>query len=110
MAIRKLEIPKRFSLMGEVITVRHDPVLFWENDSLGEARYNSSEIVLQPETEGIPLNRQKYEHVFLHELVHYVLFKADGEMEDPPLYRREELVDKIAGLLRQAFKTAELEE
>lgn len=108
--MREIKIPKSFMLFGQKITVRYDPELLYKEDEYGQASFRTNEIVLQPQTEAAPLPPDKAEEVFLHELVHFVLEAAGDDEFDPPLYAREELVDRIASLLHQVLKTAEYED
>ncbi len=102
-----MKIPKQFNLYGQVITVEFDPALHHNEDVHGWAKYRLNKIVLQPSTPQTPISKELLEHNFVHELVHHILYAASEDSFDPPLHRRECLVDRIAGLLHQAMTTAE---
>ena len=60
-------------------------------------------IRIQPSNSTSPLPQDKVEHVFFHELLHAIFYKLGrNQLKDD-----EELVEQMAGLLHQAFKTAE---
>lgn len=105
-----MRIPKRFRLFGRVITVELDPSLYHNEDVLGLAKYRSDKIILQPNTEHTQITREQMEHSFFHELVHHVLYAAGEDVFDPPLHKREYLVERIAGLLHQAVVSSEYED
>jgi hypothetical protein len=100
-----MQIPKRFKLLGHTITVEYDPMLDGRNGTLGEARYTTHSIALQPNTDTFSRPQSMQEHVFLHELTHHIL----NEMNEHDLRSNEKFVDVFAGLLHQALTTAEYE-
>jgi predicted SprT family Zn-dependent metalloprotease len=77
----------------------------YKDDVAGWAKYRQSKIVLQPKTPQTPITDEVLFHNFLHELIHFILYCAGEDGFDPPLHKREYLVDRIAGLLHQAIKT-----
>ena len=105
-----MRIPTSFKLFGRTITVEHTPILIHEQGANGLADYDAGKILLQSSLDHHEVSKELTEHVFLHELVHHVLFAAGEEEFDPPLHAREFLVDRIAGLLHQAITTAEYKE
>ena len=96
-------IPKRFMLMGQMIEVEWDELLHHNEDSLGMAVYSENKVLLQPSIKGQPTVKDQMEEVFLHELFHWV-FKLLGRRD---LRTDETLVEQIANLVHQAYKTAE---
>lgn len=104
-----MKIPKSFRLLGQVITVEYDGALHHNDDVHGWAKYRQSKIVLQQSTGNTPITQQMLEHNFLHEMTHFILYAAGEDSFDPPLHKREYLVDRISGLLHQALTTAEYE-
>lgn len=105
--MRRFQIPKKFILYAKPITIEYDPALFSRSGDLGRADYNYGKIILQSRTESVPFSEEGFEQYFFHELVHHLLFEAGEEDIDPPLYQREELVDRISKLLHQFFVTSE---
>ena len=93
-------IPKEFSLFGEKIKVEFKDSLDWETDSVGEARYRESRIVLQKRVKGHPTNRQRQERWFCHELVHHILFQLKEEA-----YSNEKFVENVGALIHQFLTT-----
>lgn len=100
-----MRIPQRFKLMGHTITVEYDPMLDGRNGALGEARYTTNSIALQPNTDTFNRPQSTQEHVFLHELTHHIL----NEMNEHELRGNEKFVDVFSGLLHQALTTMEYE-
>jgi len=102
-----MKIPKRFQLFGRTISVHYDPHLLRDKNALGLASYDNDTITIQPNTAATQRPREQIEHVYLHELVHHLLLHAAGCADQPPLHEREDLVDRLSGLLHQALTTAE---
>ena len=102
-----MKIPKRLTLLGQTITVEIKDDLYHLQEVHGLAVYRENKILLQGSNDGITLTDESIEHNFMHELVHFVLYFAGEDSFDPPIHKREYLVDRIAGLLHQALKTAE---
>jgi predicted SprT family Zn-dependent metalloprotease len=100
-----MDIPRRLKLLGRTITVEYDPMLDGRDGTVGEARYTSDSIALQPNTDTFRRPQTQLEQVFLHELVHYIL----NEMNEYNLRDNEKFVDVFAGLLHQALTTMEFE-
>lgn len=100
-----MDIPRRLKLLGRTITVEYDPMLDGRDGTVGEARYTSDSIALQPNTDTFRRPQTQLEQVFLHELVHYIL----NEMNEYDLRSNEKFVDVFAGLLHQALTTMEFE-
>ena len=100
-----MQIPKRFKLLGHTIEVEYDPMLDGRNGILGEARYTSNTIALQPNTDTYKRPDSQQEHVFLHELTHHIL----NEMNEHELNGNEKFVDVFSGLLHQALTTMEFD-
>jgi predicted SprT family Zn-dependent metalloprotease len=100
-----MDIPRRLKLLGRTITVEYDPMLDGRDGMVGEARYTSDSIALQPNTDTFRRPQTHLEQVFLHELVHYIL----NEMNEYDLRDNEKFVDVFAGLLHQALTTMEFE-
>lgn len=100
-----MRIPTKFKLLGYTITVEFDPMLDGRNGTLGEARYTTNSIALQPNTDTFNRPAETQEHVFFHELTHHILHK----MNEYELRGNEKFVDVFAGLLHQALTTMEYE-
>lgn len=97
-------IPSSFYLFGQKITVIEDPTISGKHGDVGHAVYNSSEIRIQAEVEGVFTRPQSQrEQWFFHELVHHILH----QMYEPELRSNEKFVDLFASLLHQAMATAD---
>jgi hypothetical protein len=107
-----MRVPKRFKLFGQTISVEYieDGDLRLEHNDLGTAELTENWIALRSTWNGRPLPQDRLEHIFLHELVHFVLDAAEEDEFDPPLTDREALVDRIANLPHQAITTSEFDE
>ncbi len=103
----EIKIPKRFKLCGLTINVHYRDDLHFDEDVVGFAKYRQSEIILQANTTAVPRTREAQEQTYLHELMHHILYIAGEDHFDPPLHKREFLVDRIASLLHQALATSE---
>ena len=102
-----MNIPKKFNLLGQTITVEYDESLHHNDDVHGWAKYRQNKIVLQPSTKQAPITRESLEHNFMHELTHFVLYMSGEDSFEVPLHQRECLVDRIAGLMHQAYNSSE---
>lgn len=107
-----MQIPKRFKLLGQVITVTQRETDFAEaTDRVAFASYRMNEIQLNPFMWPHKTQEQR-EHAFLHELTHFITYysgcayKAKTEY----MHQDEEFVDLTANLLHQALTTMEYEE
>src|SRR5438132_6955230 len=98
-----MQIPSRFVLLGQHWTVAFVEDLSEQNDCVGDAQYRRNLIRLQPNNGVVHRPQSQVEQTFLHELLHAIL-EALGEKE---LNDNEKLVDLMAGLLHQAFTSAE---
>ena len=88
----KPRVPKRFELFNHTIRVKQNPSRL-PLDCSGEALYNKNEInIYTYDTDPAVL-----EHVFYHELVHFLLHYAGRQ----DLSDDEILVDTLGGLLAQ---------
>jgi len=95
-----MNIPTSFQLLGQTITVRVQPDLSYDADATGQARYRSNEIVLQKSTPGWQMPRGKLEQVYLHEVVHHILYQMGHKLFDD-----EKFVDLFASMLHQVLIT-----
>jgi hypothetical protein len=96
-------IPKRFKLLGHEIQVNTEPGLFYNGGRYGEAGVESKMINLCPPSPGVPIPQSSLEQTYLHELLHLCLYHT----EQAQLNDNDKFVDLLAGLLHQAFETAE---
>lgn len=97
-----MEIPKKFNLGGQTITVEWNDRLLHTDDCTGMAFYRDNKIQLQKPSKSKPIPRSKIEETFLHEKVHMVL-SAMGEHE---LKANEKFVDLFATFWHQSLKTS----
>ena len=102
-----MRIPISCKLFGRTLKVIHSPTLINDKNILGQAKYDDLEIILQSDTEGFPISQKALEQTFYHELIHHIFNLAGEDTFDPPLHKREYLIERIANLLHQAFSTAE---
>lgn len=91
-----MTIPRTFTLFSQPITVTHDPTIFAASDSLGESSYRTNTIALTPSSPTYPIPQARLESVFLHELVHFILYYMKSD-----LFSDEKFVDQFALLLHQ---------
>jgi hypothetical protein len=98
----EMAIPSSFWLYGQKIVVSYDPTLSDANGCVGEARYRTNQIVLQPDSDSVPRLRSKVEQTFLHEVVHYIFYVL-GEDE---MRMNEKLIDGFSALLHQMLTTS----
>lgn len=100
--MNRVVLPSQFSLLGQTIRVVYDENLVRDSDHVGEARYRTNEIRLQPDTPGAGRPQDAIEHAFYHELAHWVLYFAGQYYRDGEhLHQDERLVDLVGGLLHQ---------
>lgn len=100
-----MEIPKKFKLFGETITVEYVSNLIEKEGRMGQSVYRENKIQL------LDINNDIYstkpfmhiEQTFYHELVHFILTKMN--LND--LSEDEKFVDVFASLLHQVIVTAE---
>ena len=105
-----MKIPTKFKLLGQTITVEFQDDITYFEDVVAWAKYRQNKIILQPSTKQTPIVREKIEHNFLHELVHFILYYTSGDVEvEGPLHKDEHFVDRLAGFLHQALTTMEYE-
>lgn len=98
-----MTIPKRFDLMGTTIEVEYNFDMMLDNDEVGQANYRRNKIFIAPNTSTFKMTREQVEHVFLHELTHWIF----NRLNRSELQKDEELVDMVAELLHQTLKTAQ---
>lgn len=98
-----MEIPSSFTVLGQRIRVEWDPELRETHDAVGLTTFSQGLIQLHPPTGEHPYQPSYVEHTFLHELVHCLLFA----IAEDRLARDERFVDRLAGVLHQAFATME---
>lgn len=99
---KSITIPKEFSLHGIRYTVKFQADLGSVHGLAGEARYASSEVVLQKPSESYPIRRDILEETYLHEIVHHILQAMSNT-----LCGDEVFVETFAALLHQVFVTQE---
>lgn len=104
-----MRIPTKFKLLGRTINVVYSSTLINDDGLLGQAKYDDGLILLQSDEKGMPISQDLLEENFLHELIHHIFRIAGDSKFDPPLNKREFLIQRVAGLLHQAFTTAEYE-
>lgn len=104
-----MRIPTKFKLLGRTINVVYRSTLINDEGMLGRAKYDDGLIILQSDEKGMPIPQDLLEESFFHELIHHIFSIAGDSRFDPPLTKREFLVERVSGLLHQAFTTAEYE-
>lgn len=99
-------IPKKFKIYGRTITVEYVDDLLYDDDYHGLANYRKGKIILQTPSKQVPISDETLEATFLHELMHHVLYATSDNREDI-LFKDEELVERISGVLHQVIQTCE---
>lgn len=97
----KLCIPSSFELLGVTYTVEFEDDLIGRTDNVGEADYRYRKIRLQSLKAGVPINSEKQEQTYLHEVTHHIL-----EIMGSKLKNDEQFIELFAGLLHQALVTS----
>jgi hypothetical protein len=96
-----MKIPKKFKLHGFDIDVEFSDTLRNKTDRDGESRYRENKIILHSNKDGVYTNQMR-EQVFLHELVHHILYHMyEDDQKD------EKFVECFSFLLHQALETME---
>lgn len=98
----EFKIPKQFQLMGQTVNVEWTDDLQHDKDAYGTANFRDNRVCIQRPSKYQPLAQDKLEHIFFHELVHWIL-NSLGEEE---LMLNEKFVDTLGGLFYQAIKTS----
>lgn len=98
-----MTVPKKFELMGTTIELEYNADMMLDNDAMGQANYRRNKIFIAPNTVTFKMSKEQLEHVFLHELVHWIF----RQLNRTELQKDEELVDMFADLLHQAIKSAD---
>ena len=89
-----MKIPTKFKLLGQTITVEFQDDIAHFDDLVGCASYRKNKIILQPSTKQTPINKEKIEHNFLHELMHFILYYAGGEIAGP-LHKKDSIAEVL---------------
>jgi len=95
-----MNIPRFFFLHGQKVEIEFDDKLTAIEDLQGKADYRQNKIILQPLDKYYP-NQIQLEHIFLHELVHQILF----HMEQHKLRDDDNFINLFSNLLHQALTT-----
>ena len=95
-----MQIPESFQLHGQTYHVKNDPTLTNRTDNRGETKPRTNEILLQINTETVPIPQTMVEQTFCHELMHCLLIHAESKMGDD-----EKFVNLMGNLLHQALTT-----
>jgi len=96
------KIPKQFELMGQTVYVEWVDDLQHDKDAFGTANFRDNKICLQRPTKTQPLPKDKMEHIFFHELAHWIMHT----MGQQDLMVDEVFIDNLGGLLYQSIKTS----
>jgi hypothetical protein len=107
--MKKFIIPKKINIMGRNISIIFSQDGFHNDDAIGTTSYRDDTITIA-KYNGKQKKRtqQQQELIFLHELIHWILFLATGGVEE--LHRNEGLVERMAGILREALLQIKFEE
>lgn len=96
------KIPEKFNLMGRTITVEYSQEDFHSHDMTGTTKYRDDKITIAKFNQlGKERTQQQLEIIFLHELIHWIFYSANGGVGE--LHTDEKLVEVTAGLLREAL-------
>lgn len=106
-----MKIPKRFKLMGQTIDVEFQADHFRDSGWEGTASYRRNKIMLQSNSDAVPLKPEMLEQTFMHELVHFILYHSGAAYTGKKDYMHQDegFVDLTASLLHQALTTMEYE-
>ena len=96
------KIPKKFELLGQVIDVEWSDTLQVDQDEHGTSHFRENKIRIQRPAKGIPMPKDRLEHIFFHELTHWIMYT----MNQHELNNNEAFVDTTAGLFYQALKSS----
>ena len=88
--------------MGTKIEVVEDVNILQNDDVQGLAVYRLDKIKIAPNTPSYFISQDQKEHIFLHELMHWIFYKLNKD----DLRKDEDLVDMVSDLLHQAIKSA----
>jgi predicted SprT family Zn-dependent metalloprotease len=92
-----MKIPNELQLMGlKIKTKIHDHIII-ENNTIGEAHFNTHTIYLVSERVGVA--KEAIELTYIHELVHFILYML-GKND---LNQNEEFITTFSNLLHQAI-------
>jgi hypothetical protein len=107
-----MKIPTRFRLLGQTIQVVWKDEMVKEDDNTGQARYRFNEVAIQRPSQAYPRTQEQVEQTFCHELVHWLLYRAEGAHTGKKdwMHQEEDFVDLLAGLLHQSLTSMEYEE
>jgi hypothetical protein len=101
--LNSIPIPKRFWMFAEEYTVIKTPDLAFHDSDNGQARYRENTILIQDDSKGWARKKDQQEQTFFHELLHHAVARTNK----PKLSEDDIFIDGLAGLLHQAFATAE---
>lgn len=93
-----MNIPEKFNLAGQTVTVIQDKDLLGKEDIFG--CFDPKQMVISINKPGV-ISQERSEQAFFHELVHAIL----DEMGEVKLSKNERFVDSFSTLLHQAIKT-----
>jgi len=88
--------------MGQTVYVEWVDDLQHDKDAFGTANFRDNKICLQRPTKTQPLPKDKMEHIFFHELAHWIMHT----MGQQDLMVDEVFIDNLGGLLYQSIKTS----
>lgn len=98
-----MKIPEEIQIAGRHIKIIIDPKLADNNDNLGESKFKTNEIILQPNTEHYRLASDNVNITFLHEIIHFIL----DILAYQHLNKNESFINKISELFYQVIKQIE---
>ncbi len=101
-----MRIPKRFKLLGHTYDVSFEAGMHFNEGRHACSSFEGKWVKLMKHDENYPVSETSIEQSFLHELVHQCLYYT----EQQELNKNEGFVDCLAGLLHQAFTTAEYDD
>lgn len=93
-----MKIPRQFELVNETIKIEKNKFLNNEKGHIGYADYINNKIILDDSD----FWKKKQDEGFCHELVHWILYKMNNDLE-----KDENFVGLFGSLLHQALKTME---
>ena len=93
-----MKIPKTIKIIGRKIDIKYSKSM----KDWGEARFESSEIILHKVRKNMKNKNEHYEATFLHEVVHWILYLLGEEKNN-----NEEFVERLSETIYQIIPQIE---
>ena len=102
-----MKIPNKIKILGKDINIKFDKELMNSSSNKGEAHYRYNKIILQSNTNSIPLKQQQIDETLLHEIIHFILIMTalSDNFENE---KEEQFVKLFSEVLYQVLKDNKL--